>query len=70
MASLKSRDLRRFTDILNSITEQEMGKSLSADHWINQPIEVGGLLKGHLEQYHRAGDGEVLARRPLDQPTY
>jgi hypothetical protein len=47
-----------------------MGKSLPEDHWINQPIEVGGLLKGHLEQYHRAGDGEVLVRRPLDQPTY
>jgi hypothetical protein len=40
MASLKSRDLRRFTDILNSITEQEIRKPLPANHWINQPIEV------------------------------
>jgi hypothetical protein len=47
-----------------------MGKSLSEDHWINQPIEVGGQLKGHLEQHHIAGDGEVLVRGPLDQPTY
>jgi hypothetical protein len=37
-----------------------MGKSLSEDHWINQPIEVGGQLKGHPEQHDRAGDGEDL----------
>jgi hypothetical protein len=46
---------------MNCIAEQEMGKSLPADCWINHPMKVCGQLKGHPEQHDRAGDGEVLA---------
>jgi hypothetical protein len=41
MFTLKTRDLRRFTDIMNNIPEEEMeARPLPPSHWINQPVEV------------------------------
>jgi hypothetical protein len=41
MFTLKTKDLRRFTDIMNNIPEEEEeSRPLPSPHWINQPVEV------------------------------
>jgi hypothetical protein len=48
MFTLKTKDLRRFTDIMTNIPEEEMeARPLPSSHWINQPVEVSiSVLQG------------------------
>jgi hypothetical protein len=51
MFTLKTKDLRRFTDIMNNIPEEEVeSRPLPPSHWINQPVEVSvSVLQGQRE---------------------
>jgi hypothetical protein len=46
MFALKTKDLRRFTDIMNNIPEEEESRPLPSSHWINQPVEVSVSVLG------------------------
>jgi hypothetical protein len=50
MSTLKTKDLRRFTDIMNNIPEEEVEvRPLPSSHWINQPVEVSfSVLQGQI----------------------
>jgi hypothetical protein len=61
MFTLKTKDLRRFTDIMNNITEEEESRPLPSSHWINQPVEVSiSVLQGVKRIQEANGNSQSL----------